>query len=243
MANNEWAGAAAAATGVLQLAGPRGRGRTRQSAARRPMHTVPCGHGVRGSRRLTMAILVREPLDSHAQPAARTPLCPPGRRGLAMAARWALPQVQPAVPRSPAHALARVLLHLRLRRLPRVRRGTGAQLCAGAGAGVCVCVCARARAGASVRAMLVSERVWPGMSLRWILGCVPARGPGTDGTDAYLPRAPTQKLLGHDQSRVVTLRALRIRSAARKPAYRSTTTSTVKSMSISSAASESWRRA
>ena len=66
-----------------------------------------------------------------AKPAARTQLCPPGRRGIAMAARWALPQVQPAVPRSPAHALACVLLRLRLCRLPRVRRGTG----------VCVCVC------------------------------------------------------------------------------------------------------
>jgi hypothetical protein len=45
----EWAGVAAAATGVLQLAGPRGRGRTRQSAARRPMHTVQRGHDERGS--------------------------------------------------------------------------------------------------------------------------------------------------------------------------------------------------
>jgi hypothetical protein len=45
----EWAGAAAAATGVLQLADPRGKGRTRRSAARRPMHTVPRGHDERGS--------------------------------------------------------------------------------------------------------------------------------------------------------------------------------------------------
>jgi hypothetical protein len=48
---NEWAGAAAAAAGVLQLADPRGRARTRQSAARRPMHTAPRGHGVRSSPR------------------------------------------------------------------------------------------------------------------------------------------------------------------------------------------------